>query len=253
LKFFDCNASFGRPIIRPIRFAETARDLLKEMDFYGIDEALVFHSRQRDDSPIVGNEILLNEIEGLERLHGVLAILPPQTGELGSLETLIEKMKAKNIRAFRAFPSEHKYLMTKTALGSLYELMVERNIPLFISVNESCGGISGWYLIEKILSDVPDLTLVVTEHGSWGHDRFFRPLIEKYENLYLDISRYELDGGICDFCGKYGAERLLFGTGFPHWNPGGPILMLAQADITSKEREMIASGNLLRILGRVKL
>ncbi|RLI02005.1 hypothetical protein DRO38_04435, partial [Candidatus Bathyarchaeota archaeon] len=62
-----------------------------------------------------------------------------------------------------------------------------------------------------------------------------------------------LDGGIRDFCDKYGAERLLFGTGFPKWNPGGPILMLAQADITRKEREMIASGNLQRILGRVKL
>ena len=240
-------------MIKPIRFAETADDLLKEMDFYGIEEALVYHSRQRDDSPIVGNKILLREIEGVHRLHGTLAILPPQTGELGSLEDLLELMRVKNIRAFRAFPSEHKYLMTKTALGPLYELMIERNIPLFISVNESCGGISGWYLIEKILSDAPELTLVVTEHGSWGHDRFFRPLIEKYENLYLDISRYELDGGISRFCADYGADRLLFGTGFPQWNPGGPILMLAQADITSKEREMIASGNLLRILGRVRL
>jgi len=253
LKFFDCNACFGRPIIRPIRFAETAEDLLREMDFFSIDEALVFHSMQRDDSPVVGNEILLKEIEGFERLHGTFAILPLQTGELGSPEIILEKMKTRGIRAFRAFPSEHKYLMTRTALGVLYELMIERSIPLFISVNESCGGISGWYLIENILSDAPDLTLVVTEHGSWGHDRFFRPLIEKYENLYLDISRYELDGGISDFCAKYGAERLLFGTGFPQWNPGGPILMLAQADITSKEREMIASGNLQRILRRVRL
>jgi predicted TIM-barrel fold metal-dependent hydrolase len=240
-------------MIRPLRYAETAEDLLREMDFYGIEEALVFHSRQRDDSPVIGNEMLLKEIEGHQRLHGSFAILPPQTGELGSLEELIEKMRAKNIRAFRTFPSEHKFLMTKTALGGLYDVMVERKIPLFISVKESCGGISGWYLIEKILSDVPDLTVVVTEHGSWGHDRFFRPLIEKYENLYLEISRYELDGGIRDFCAEYGADRLLFGTGYPQWNPGGPILMLAQADITKREREKIAWENLVRILGRVKI
>lgn len=253
MKFFDCNMCFGTSMIRPIRFAETARELLKEMDFYGISESLVYHSRQCDDSPVVGNEILLKEIEGFDRLHGTFAILPLQTGELGSSEAVLEKMKAKDVRAFWAFPSEHKYLMTRTALAPFYDLMIERNVPLFISVNESCGGISGWYLIDRILSDAPDLTLVVTEHGSWGHDRFFRPLIEKYENLYLDISRYELDGGISDFCSKYGAERLLFGTGFPRWNAGGPILMLAQADITSKERQMIASGNLERMLRRVKL
>lgn len=240
-------------MIKPIRYAETVRDLLKEMDFYGIDEALVFHSRQRDDSPVVGNKILINEIKGVGRLYGAFATLPPQTGEMGSFEDLLDKMRLGNIRAFRAFPSEHRFLMTKTALEPLYDFMVERHIPLFISINESCGGISGWYLIEKIMSGVPSLTLIVTEHGSWGQDRFFRPLIERYENLYLDISRYELDGGISDFCTKYGAERLLFGTGYPWWNPGGPILMLSQADITSKEREMIASGNLKRILGRVRI
>ena len=108
-------------------------------------------------------------------------------------------------------------------------------------------------MVEKILADVPDLTLVITEHGSWGHDRLFRPLVERYENIYRDSSRYALDGGIRDFVGKYGAERLLFGTGFPHWNAGGPILMLMHADIAEKEREMIASGNLERILGRVRL
>lgn len=253
MKFFDCNISFGTPMLRPIRFAETAQELLTEMDFYGISEALVHHARQRGDSPVVGNDILLNEIDGFKRLHGTFAILPLQTGELGPLEVVLERMRTKNVRAFWAFPAEHRYLMTRIALALIYDLMVERNIPLFIDINESCGGIIGWRLIETILSDAPDLTLVVTEHGSWGQDRFFRPLFEEYENLYLDTSRYELDGGINDFCGKYGAEKLLFGTGFPKWNPGEPILTLTHAEITTREREMIASGNLERILGRVKL
>ena len=62
-----------------------------------------------------------------------------------------------------------------------------------------------------------------------------------------------MDGGVSDFCRKYGADRLLFGTGYPHLNPGGTILMLMHADITSREREMIASGNLERILRRIKV
>lgn len=253
MKLFDCNACFGTSMLRPLRYAEKKEELLAEMDYYGIAEAIVYHARQKDDSPVLGNDILIRTIKDAPRLHGVFAILPLQTGELGSLDEILSRMRENGIRAFRAFPSEHKYLMTKTSLSSLYELMCDRKIPLFISINESCGGISGWYLIEKILSDAPELTLIVTEHGSWGQDRYFRPLVEKYENLYLDTSRYELDGGIRDFCRKYGADRLLFGTGFPNWNPGGPILTLLHADISSKEREAIASGNLERILGRVRL
>jgi hypothetical protein len=64
MQLFDCNASFGTSMIKPVRLAETAQELLKEMDYFGISKALVRHARQRDSSPVVGNEILLREIEG---------------------------------------------------------------------------------------------------------------------------------------------------------------------------------------------
>jgi len=81
-------------------------------------------------------------------------------------------MRKNDVRAFWAFPSEHKYLMIRTSLDALYDMMVERNIPLFISAKQSCGGLTSWHLFETVLSETPDLTLVVTEHGSWGEDRF---------------------------------------------------------------------------------
>ena len=99
----------------------------------------------------------------------------------------------------------------------------------------------------------PKLTFVVTNHGSWGHDRYFRGLVEKYENLHIDTSRYELDGGIPDFCKKYGPDRILFGSNYPHTNIGGPMLTLAHADISDSDKEAIAGGNLKRLLGRVRL
>jgi len=64
MKFFDCNASFGAPMLKPLRYAENAGELLSEMDYYGISEALVYHVRQRDDSPVVGDRMLLQEIKG---------------------------------------------------------------------------------------------------------------------------------------------------------------------------------------------
>jgi predicted TIM-barrel fold metal-dependent hydrolase len=139
------------------------------MDYFGISKALVRHTKQRDGSPVVGNEILLREIEGNDRLYGAFAILPLQTGELGTIDTLLKKMKEKNVRSFLAFPSEHRYSMSRTALSPLYDLMVERNIPIFIPVGES-SGVSGWHMIENILSEVQELTLVVTDHNSCRHN-----------------------------------------------------------------------------------
>ncbi|MEW6356334.1 MAG: amidohydrolase family protein [Planctomycetota bacterium] len=252
MKFFDCCASFGVYQKPPLRRADTAEDLLREMDYCGIAEALVCHAAIEDDCPTVGNPLICKEIEKHPRLHGTWAILPPQTGELGSPEEFLAAMKEHNIKALWTFPDKHRYIITASIFGDLFDLLTERNVPLFMTVAANSGGISGWMLADHILRDFPKLTLVMTKHGSWGHDRYFRGLIETYENFHIDTSRYELDGGISDFVKKYGSDRILYGSNYPFTNMGGPTLTLAHADIPDADKEAIAGGNLRRLLGRVK-
>lgn len=108
-----------------------------------------------------------------------------------------------------------------------------------------------WNLITELLQEFPRLTVVANPTSSWGQDRSFRPLIEKYPNFYITTTRYELDGGIKAFCDRYGPERMLFGTGFPELNMGGPVLTLLCADIPDEYKIAIGSGNLTRLLGEV--
>jgi hypothetical protein len=65
----------------------------------------------------------------------------------------------------------------------------------------------------------------------------------------VDISRYELDAGIERLVAKYGAGRLLFGSGYPYSTMGGALTMLAHVPISDSARADIASGNLERLLG----
>lgn len=253
MEIFDCNASYGVYSVPPPAASLTAKELVDQMGFCGIHRALVRHAATRDESPVVGNPLLLDEIRAFDALEGTWAILPHQTGELGSPDEFVERMGANGVRALWAFPSEHKYLLNGTAFGPLFELMIERRIPLFLPVSENSGGLSGWGLVDALLGEFPKIRLVVTEHGCWGQDRYFRPLIERYERLYLDTSRYELDGGIADFCRTYGPDRLLFGTAYPFNSMGGPLLTLAHAEIRDEEREAIFGGNLRRLLEEVAL
>lgn len=252
MEFFDCCASFGVYQVPPMRRADTAEDLLKEMDYCGVAEALVCHAAITDDCPTVGNKLLCEEIKKHPRLHGTWAILPPQTDELGSAEQFLNNMKANKVKALWTFPDKHRYILTASLFGELFELLSETRVPLFMPITANSGGLSGWMLADHVLRDFPKLTLVVTNHGSWGHDRYFRGLIEAYDNFHIDTSRYELDGGIPAFCRKYGSSRILFGSNFPFTNIGGPLLTLAHADIPDSDKEAIAGGNLRRLLGRVK-
>jgi hypothetical protein len=244
IEFFDCSACFGVALVPPMKYAETPDDLLKEMDFCGVGEALVWHAAMKDDSPAIGNRLLSQAIKGKPRLHGTWALLPFQTAELGTPYEFLTAMKRNNIKALRAWPNEHRYILNSVTFGDFFEVMVERNIPLILDPD--------WPLITSVLRDAPDLTVIVVGHGNWGMDRYFRPLIEKYPNFYIDISRYELDMGIADFCTKYGPDRLLFATNYPATVMGAPMLMLLHSDIALEAKQAIAAGNLKSLLGKVK-
>ncbi|MBM3189390.1 MAG: hypothetical protein FJZ90_11790 [Chloroflexi bacterium] len=252
--YFDCNASIGAPSSGVYRPCMTAEELLAEMDWHGVDQALVYHALMREESPVVGNAVLCESIAGKERLVGAWAILPPQTGELPAGEAFFAAMAAHGVRALWAFPERHRYLLNRVTFGAFLDAVSERRIPLFLP--RDSGGpwpSDTWELACRLLSEYPHLTLVMAAHGPWGEDRFFRPLLEQYPRFHLDISRYELDCGLRDLVARYGPERLLYGSNFPHHAMGGPRLMVARAEMDEGARRAIAGGNLRRLLAEVAL
>ena len=254
ISYFDCNASFGTPGSGVYRPCHTPEALLAEMDWAGVDKALVWHSLMRGQSPVVGNAILAESIAGHPRLVGSWAILPPQTGELPPPAQFFAAMAQSGMRALWAFPDHHRYFLNRATFGGFLEEITERRIPLFIP--RDAGGPrppETWALVYQLLDDYSDLTLVVAGHGPWGEDRYFRPLLERHPNFYLDISRYELDCGLRDLVGNYGAGRLLYGSNFPQSAMGGPRMMVARAEIDEAARRAIAGDNLRRLLKEVQL
>jgi len=252
LEFFDCNVAYGVWSVPPFKPLTRVQELLEQMAWSGIGRALVRHAAMDNESPPVGNRLIVEETAPYAQLRPSWAILPTRTGELGTAEEFLAAMRRAGVRALWAFPSKHRYTLDGVTCGDLLSALSERRIPLFIQRGETSRGLTGWELAGALLKEFPALILVVTGHGSWGEDRYFRPLVETYEGLYVDTSRYELDGGIADFCRKYGPYRLLFGTNLPAANPGGAMLTLAHADIGDEERQLIAAGNLDRLLSEAQ-
>ncbi|HJT79109.1 MAG TPA: amidohydrolase family protein [Gemmataceae bacterium] len=238
--FFDCNCAFGPYRTRVFRFARTAGELVEEMDFGNIALALVYHTAMRFDHPAIGNELVVRESRGQPRLLPTWALLPSQTGELPPLDTLLRDMRRQGVRALRLFPDDHRYFLDEVTWGDQLAVLAERRVPLFIRA--SLDKIAG------LLRSFPDLVVVTASQGANPLDRYAWPLVERYPNLYFETSGYLVDGGIEEFCRRYSAARLVFGSGFPDNAGGAAMLMLARAEITDAERQAIAWDNLCRLL-----
>jgi hypothetical protein len=249
MNFFDCNVFFGSPVKGLLSPVPRVEDLLAEMDRAGVERALVWHIVQHDASPQIGNQLLAEAIRPHPCLVGCWTVLPNQTREFPPPADFFHQMRRERVAALRIFPDSHRFIANAVSMGDLFKQMMARRIPLFVSLRRGMD----WQGIYALLATFPDLVCVICDHGCWGMDRMFRPLLERYPHVYVDTSQYLLDGGLEALVADYGAARLLFGSGFPESYFGGMMLALRHARIPDEDKTAIASGNLERILAEEEL
>ncbi|HRV04674.1 MAG TPA: amidohydrolase family protein [Candidatus Ratteibacteria bacterium] len=250
LDFFDVNTFIGRPMNGIFKPAKTGTDLVSEIRSQNISKAITWHILQYECSPEKGNRTLVEEISGHPELYGCWTILPPQTGEIITKD-FFRKMKENKIVALNVFPEWHRFILNRISFGEFLDELIERKIPLLLTMDRAC---LSWELLYGLMKEFPELTCILCDIGIWGVDRFTWPLLEKFPNFYLETSLLSLEeGGLEATVKRFGAERIVFGTGFPVRYPKAAILQLAYADISDEDKEKIASENLENILQEEKL
>ncbi len=243
MNFFDSNCCFGKLSVPIPKSLETSKELIKTMNRFNIDNALVYHSFSREYNPAVGNQKLLEEIGKYKNLYPCWVLFPHYTGEMPVSEELIYVILEKGIRAVRIFPKAHNWTLTEWSAGVLLNILEERNIPLFIDFEET-----NFDQLYSICSRYPNLPVVLTR-APFRLNRDIYALLSETPNLCIDTSFFQFYYGIEDVCKKFGANRLLFGSATPFFNPVPLIMVVKYARISKEEKAMIAGENLMQLLG----
>lgn len=104
--------------------------------------------------------------------------------------------------------------------------------------------------LRHILDEFPRLEVIAAHLGGWSmYDEALQYLRDK--DCMLDISSsimFMPKNEIYKYISAYGADRLLFGSDFPLWDPMTEIERFMQLDIDDDTKEKIAWKNAQRIL-----
>lgn len=249
LEFFDCNCSFGmRAIMNPGSFYRV-EDLVNRMARYGIKRALVYHSMAREYSPSIGNKMLMDEIKNYPFLVPVWTVMPHHTQEFPQPYELIEQMKANGVKVVTMFPSmmDQAYSLAEWNCGELFKVLEEHRVPLLLSFDQIT-----WNELHDLLRNHPKLNVILT-NVNYRIDRNIYALLGMFDNLFIETHGYKVHRGIEEICNKFGAHRLIYGSGMPVFSGSAAVAMINYAQIGQKEKEMIAYGNLEALLREVRL
>ena len=222
----------------------TAKSLLEHLDYLGIDRSLVSSNVSISYSPIVGNRELLAEIAPYrDRLYPCLVLTPADFYEKGNMSFIHEQLKAGN-RAFSLCYSECKFELRD--LERVIADIADEKPVFFLNARFNTQP-QVFSDVEMLASRYPDVTFVCTKQ-MWGKFPSTLNLMWKCRNVMLDISWLHMRDAIEMLARDFGAERLLFGIGGKsHY--GAAIGSLARSGLTDAEKELVAHGNLERILG----
>jgi len=247
MDFFDVNLQIGRAAVRRHGQAATVAELFNALRETTITSGVAWHIAQRDAGADVGNALISQAIAGEQRLHGCWTIVPPRTDAavMGNTGTdFFHRMQAARIVALRAFPDAHNYQLNRATFGLFLDEVAERRIPLLMSLHYGME----WSAMHGLLQEYPTLTIILCDLGLWGQDRQSWPLLEQYPNVYVESSLVSLEaGGLEATVHAFGAERILFGSGFPFHYPHAALLDVLHAEITEQEKMLIAAGNAQRL------
>ena len=225
----DINRMLG-----PLPYDEVAsRDpegLAAELDRLHIDSACVVHTHAVYGDPRDGNASLA-AARG-PRLRPVPVLIP---GPLGTGDVPAGRL-------VRLCPGEHRWSLTgEHSLALAAELAGRRATVLLAWETVTAAE------VRRFADARPTLRIVLTGTG-YRSMRELAELMDVHEELSVDTSTLAGHLQVEWFAARYGARRVLFGTGAPVTDDAGPRYQLDTLDLPKSDTALIAGGNALRLL-----
>lgn len=253
LRLLDCNVSIGRA--SGTQWAPgsriTAARLLTEMDRLGIEGGVVHHAVAREYAPAVGNALLGEEIDTDPRLSPCWLVLPHHTGEFDDPATAVERMRASGVVMARMHPSTspsaHRFFLAPWVIGAMAEALAAADIPLALDFSLFRRAEPPWDQLHRLMVDHPALRIVLMDIQG-RNNRTLYPLLEAFPNLLVQSAGLNVHRGIEDVVQRFGAQRIVFGSGFPLRSLGAARFHLETAEIADEDKQMIGFMNLASVL-----
>ncbi|MDR0308367.1 MAG: amidohydrolase family protein [Coriobacteriales bacterium] len=170
--------------------------------------------------------------------------------DFNDMEAEVERCIALGLKGFKIHPDSQAVNIDDPRLMHFYGL-IEGRLPLTVHAGDYRYDYSHPRRIREVLHAFPNLRLNTAHFGGWS---IFDLSVEYLENErnYMDTSSSMIWLGLRrtkELIEHYGADRVMFGTDFPMFDPAEELRLLRACGLSQRDLEQVCCRSAESFLG----
>ena len=229
----------------------TVDDLLAYREKCGITHFIVHSVATTARSVPTINSFIAEQCE----LHPEFIGFGTMHHEFEDMEAEVERALGLGLHGFKLHPDTQQVNMDDPRLMEFYEIIAGR-VPLVVHTGDYRYDYSSPKRLARILKAFPELVVNAAHLGGWSiYDRGYDMLHEELlgeERIFVDASSAFTWVGrrhMRELIRMWGAERVMYGSDFPMWDPAHELDEMLHCELTDEELELVLWGNAERFCG----
>lgn len=192
------------------------------------------------------NDFILSEVEKQPRFYGFGTIHAGMENITGEVRYIMDK----GLRGLKMHPDYQLFSIDDPRLFPVYEMIGEK-LPIVFHMGDQRYDYSHPARLRKVLELFPKLRVIAAHFG--GYSMYETAAEElKGKDCFFDVSSslMFMDEGVAEkYINSYGADRFVYGSDFPMWDPVTEMERFQRLKLTDDQKEQIAHITAERILG----
>ena len=191
------------------------------------------------------NDFILEQVAKEPRFYGYGTV----HAAMDNLTDEVQYIMDNGLRGIKIHPDSQVFDIDDPRLMPMYE-MIQDKIPIIIHMGDLRYDYSRPERLKHVLDLFPRLQAIAAHFGGYQMHELAADVLHD-KNCFFDVSSslmFMAEGEAEHYIRHHGADRFVYGSDFPMWNPVTEMQRFLKLDLTHKEQEQIAHKTALEIL-----
>ncbi len=223
----------------------TVESLLTLGNAAGVNEFVILPVAMRPERTRHINEFILQQLSEHDCFYGFGTIHAGMANITDEIDFIVNN----GLRGVKMHPDSQVFSIDDPRLFPAYE-MLQGKLPVLLHMGDVRFDYSHPSRLRRLLKEFPRLQVIAAHFGGYG--MYETACEELYDtDCFFDVSSSMMfmEPGVAEkYIRHYGAERFVYGSDYPMWNPINEMERFQKLALTDSEKEQIAWKTAVELL-----